>query len=39
MSGWSAYEARKAAWLAENPGATPAQYEAALRRIARECGL
>jgi hypothetical protein len=33
------YERRKAAWIAQNPGATAAQYMAAMQRIARECGV
>jgi len=32
------YEAKKAAWVKANPDATPAEYEAAMRAIARECG-
>jgi hypothetical protein len=30
----AAYEALKAAWIAVHPDATPAEYEAAMRRIA-----
>ena len=30
---WQAYEAAKRAWIAEHPGATPEQYEAAMRAI------
>jgi hypothetical protein len=33
------YEVAKAAWVAAHPDATPAEYEAAMRRLARECGL
>jgi hypothetical protein len=33
------YEAAKAAWVAAHPDTTPAEYEAAMRRLARECGL
>jgi hypothetical protein len=33
------YEAAKAAWIASHPDATRAEYEAAMRRIARECGV
>lgn len=35
----ASYEAAKAAWIARNPDAAPAKYEAAMRRIARKCGL
>jgi hypothetical protein len=33
------YERLKAAWIAANPSATPKQYEAAMREIARKCGV
>ena len=33
------YEAAKAFWLRANPGATPAQYEAACKRLARLMGI
>jgi len=33
------YEARKQAWLAMNPEATHEQYEAAVKKIAEECGI
>ena len=36
---YSAYEAAKAQWIAANPEATPAQYERAMRRLARRCGI
>ena len=36
---WQAYEAAKRAWIAANPNATPAQYDAAMRAIARRFGL
>jgi len=32
------YEAKKAGWVKANPDATPPEYEAAMRAIARECG-
>jgi len=32
------YEAKKTAWVKANPDATQAEYEAAMRTIARECG-
>mgnify|MGYP000865980421 CR=1 FL=1 len=35
MTDWHAYEAAKLAWIAANPGATPEQYDAAMRAIAR----
>jgi len=34
-----AYEAEKAAWIAANPDATPDQYEAAMREIAKRLGV
>lgn len=34
-----AYEAAKRAWIAANPGATPEQYEAAMRAIAARFGV
>lgn len=33
------YEAKKAAWVKANPGATSTEYEASMRAIARECGF
>ena len=36
---WRDYEAYKASWIAQNPAATPEQYEAAMARIARLCGV
>ena len=33
------YEAEKAIWKASNPSATPAEYEQAMRAIARACGV
>ena len=38
-SPWNAYEAAKDVWLASHPEATPAEYTAAMTRIARECGV
>ena len=32
---WQAYEAAKRAWIAAHPNATPEQYDAAMRAIAR----
>lgn len=34
-----AYEARKRAWDAANPDARPSERDAAMQRIARECGV
>ena len=36
---YAVYESAKAAWLAAHPDATPEEYEAAMRRIAAECGV
>ena len=36
---WQAYEAAKRAWIEAHPGATPEQYEAAMRAIARRYGV
>jgi hypothetical protein len=33
------YEQRKAAWIHQHPDATSAEYEAAMCRIARACGV
>jgi len=33
------YDACKAAWIAQHPGSTPEQYQEAMRRLARECGV
>lgn len=33
---WHAYEASKRAWIDANPGATPEQYEEAMKDIAQE---
>lgn len=34
-----AYEAAKAIWIRQHPTATPAEYEQAMRRIARKYGI
>lgn len=39
LSVWQRYEARKAAFLAANPAATPEQYEEACQRAANEVGI
>lgn len=36
---WSTYERLKAAWIAANPNASQAAYEAAMRDIARKAGV
>lgn len=36
---WQAYEAAKREWIAEHPGATPEQYDAAMRAIAERLGV
>ncbi len=33
------YEAAKAFWIRANPNATPAQYEAACKRLAKQLGV
>ena len=33
------YERRKADWVRSHPEATPQEYQAAMTRIARECGV
>jgi len=33
------YEHLKAAWVKKHPNATPAEYEAAIKRIAKHCGV
>ncbi len=36
---WPAYEAAKRAWIEAHPGATPEQYEAAMKAIAERFGV
>lgn len=36
---YSRYEAMKRDWHAKNPGATQAQIDAAMRVIAKKCGV
>ena len=36
---YSRYAQLKAAWIYSHPDATPAQYTAAMVRLARECGV
>lgn len=33
------YEAYKAIWTSAHPDLTPEQYSAAMRRLAKECGV
>ena len=33
---WQAYEAAKRAWIDANPTATPEQYEAAMKALAKQ---
>jgi hypothetical protein len=39
FEGWLEYERRKQEWISRHPRATPTEYEAAMRRIASECGV
>jgi len=39
QTAYAAYERMKADWVRANPEATPQEYQAAMRRIARECGI
>lgn len=36
---YARYESQKMTWTCANPGATPEQYEQAMRAIARACGV
>ena len=36
---YSRYESLKYEWIRNNPKATPQQYEAAMRAIAKRCGV
>jgi hypothetical protein len=36
---YARYDATKAAWIAQHPDATPAEYQAAVRAIAKACGI
>lgn len=36
---WRRYEQLKEQWIAAHPGATPAEYTAAMARISRQCGV
>ena len=39
QSDYALYEQRKAEWIAAHPEATPAEYQAAMTRIARALGV
>lgn len=39
FSDYARYDAQKAAWASQNPDATPAQYQDAMRAIAEACGV
>lgn len=36
---YARYEANKAMWRGMHPDASPTEYEAAMRAIAKECGV
>jgi len=36
---YQSYEYAKAYWIRANPNATPAQFEAAMQRLARQMGI
>lgn len=36
---YARYESMKAAWIASHPGASHVEYDLAMQRIARECGV
>jgi hypothetical protein len=38
-SGYAQYEQRKAQWIVDNPTASQAEYDRAIQRLARECGV
>lgn len=38
-SNFARYEASKAMWRGMHPDASPSEYEAAMRAIAKECGV
>ena len=39
MYGYEQYEEMKRAWVKANPGASNAEYQTAMRRIAKKCGV
>jgi hypothetical protein len=39
FSPWIEYELLKAKWIEDNPVATPEQYQQAIQRIAKKCGV
>jgi hypothetical protein len=36
---WARYAQLKQDWIARHPDATPAEFEAAVAQIAKECGV
>lgn len=36
---WLEYERQKADWVRAHPEASPQEYQAAMKRIAQECGI
>ena len=36
---YAGYNVNKAIWVASHPDASPAEYEAAIRAIAKSCGV
>jgi hypothetical protein len=36
---WALYELRKAEWKRQNPSASQAEYDRAIRKIVGECGV
>lgn len=39
MTPYQLYEAAKVVWIATHPDATPEEYQAAMRELARKAGL
>lgn len=39
VSKYTQYEYLKSTWILRNPGATAERYEAAMRAIAKNCGV
>jgi hypothetical protein len=39
MPDYARYEQLKTQWIKSNPHATPEQFQKAIRKIARECGI
>lgn len=36
---WARYAQMKREWVDQHPNATPSEYDAAMRKIAKECGV